>query len=111
MPLLCPTNSRIVEMTREFAAKKEDLYKYLRNVFIKKRQPGATHVMIFMISEERRKKKPYCQPVQYIHYHSIRDQYMRDMTVTLKQHMIAHGLKPIGMILLHESTCSGEKWP
>ena len=52
---------------------KYDWKEYLRNVFVKKRQPAAIHVSILMVSEERRKKKPYELPVQYVPYHSIRD--------------------------------------
>ena len=63
---------------------------------MKKRQPGATHVFVFLVSEERRNRKPYCLPVQYIPYHSLKDQYVRDLYGKVKSEMIAMGMKPIG---------------
>ena len=39
--------------------------KYLRNVFKKKRTP-ASHVMVTMLSDEKRDHKPYALPVQYL---------------------------------------------
>ena len=39
------------EVAREMRALRTDFLKYLRNVFVKKRQPAATHAMVFIISE------------------------------------------------------------
>ncbi|XP_078357969.1 uncharacterized protein LOC144642774 isoform X1 [Oculina patagonica] len=74
----------------------EDAITYLRNLFIKKRQPGATHVLLFLISDERRNKKPYALPVQYVPYKSIRDQFVRDLTDDIKREMVKMDLKPVG---------------
>ena len=74
----------------------QDSLTYLRNVFIKKRQPGATHVLPFLLSDERGNKKPYALPVQYVPYKSIRDQFVRDMTDNIKRQMTAMDLKPVG---------------
>ena len=54
--------------------------KYLRHLFIEKRQPAATHVLAVLVSEERRNKKPYAIPVHFIPYHSLKDQYIRDLS-------------------------------
>ena len=44
--------------TREVAkcirSLKDDKQKYLRNLYAKKCQPAATHVLVFLVSEERR---------------------------------------------------------
>ena len=61
---------------------------YLRNLFIKKRQPAATHVLLFLLSDEKRNKKPFAIPVQYVPYHSLRDQYVRDLTDSIKREMM-----------------------
>ena len=97
MPYLNPIDPSVLEVARQLVEKKDDLLKYLRNVFVKKRQPGATHVFVFLVSEERRNKKPYCLPVQYIPYHSLKDQYVRNLAGKIKRAMIALGMKPIGM--------------
>lgn len=49
---------------------------YLTNLFKKKRQPPASHVMVIMLSDERRKNKPYALPVKYFPYHSLCDQQL-----------------------------------
>ena len=75
---------------------KEDKCKYLHNLYAKKRQPAATHVLVFLVSEERRNKKPYALPVQYIPYKSIKDQHVRDYVNKIKEAMVSAGMKPVG---------------
>ena len=65
-----------------------DMALYLRNLYKKRRQPAASHVLVLMVSDERRNKKPYALPVQYIPYYSLKDQYIRDFTKVLKQSMV-----------------------
>ena len=78
----------------------KDALCYLRNLFVKKRQSGATHVLLFLVSDERRNRKPYALPVQYVPYKSIRDQFVRDLTDIIKREMIALGLKPVGKFIV-----------
>lgn len=73
-----------------------DMALYLRNIFKKRRQPAATHVLVLMVSDERRNHKPYALPVQYIPYYSLKDQYVRDFTEVLKEHMVQLGLHAVG---------------
>ena len=80
------------------AQKKIIFQSFLTNLFKKKRQPAADHILVFMLSDERRKQKPYAIPVWYIPYHTLKDQFVRDFTVLLKQEMAQFGLKAIGMI-------------
>ena len=75
----------------------KDALTYLRNLYIKKRQPGATHVLLFLISDERRNRKPYALPVHYVPYKSIRDQFVRDLTDNIKREMMKMSLTPFGM--------------
>ena len=75
-----------------------DALTYLTNLFVKKRQPGATHVLLFLVSDERRNKKPYALPVQYIPYKSIKDQHVRDMTDAIKSKMMELDLKLVGTL-------------
>lgn len=60
--------------------------KYLRNVFKKKRTP-ASHVMVTMLSDEKRSRKPYALPVQYVPCQSLKDQFVRDLNVKLKEEL------------------------
>lgn len=68
---------------------------YLRNLF-KKMRTAATHVLVLMLSDEGRQKKPYALPVRYIPHPSLRDQYVRDFTKDVKQHMTERGMTAVG---------------
>ena len=72
-----------------------DAKSYLRNLF-KKKRTAATHVLVLMLSDERRQKKPYALPVRFIPYKSLRDQYVRDFTREVKKHMTERGLSIVG---------------
>ena len=94
--MLChlpPVSPRVTEVVRCLRNIKPDSLKYLRNLFIKMRQPAATHVLV---SEEGRNTKPYALPIQYIPYRSIKDQYVMDVTNNIKTAMVAMGMKPVG---------------
>lgn len=69
--------------------------KYLRNLFKKKRTP-ATHVLVAMLSDEKRNCKPYALPVRYVPYHNISDKYIREFTRELKVKMVERGLIVVG---------------
>lgn len=81
------------------ASLKVDLMKYLRNLYKKKRK-CATHVLVTMISDEKRNVKPYALPIRHIPYHSIRDQYVRDINQELKEEMVRLGLNLAGMYVI-----------
>ena len=99
LPHLQPGSVRVQDVAHSLKDLKEDLKKYLRNVFVKKRQPAATHVLAILVSEERRNKKPYSIPVQFVPYTSIKDQYIRDITTKVKREMVKMDLKPVGRLL------------
>lgn len=83
---------RVKEFLRALAS---EVKSYLRNLF-KKMRTAATHVLVLMLSDERRQKKPYALPVRYISYRSLRDQYVRDFTKDVKQHMTQRGMTIVG---------------
>ena len=93
LPFLNPASPRVVDVTASLNNMANDWKEYLQNVFVKKRQPAATHVLMLMVSEERRNKKPYALPVQYVPYYSIRDQYIRDLSKEVKTEMTKLGMK------------------
>jgi len=74
---------------------KTDFAKYARNLFKKKRQ-CATHILVTMVSDERRNKKPYALPVRYVAYKSLRDQHVRDLNKELKLEMTKRNLNVVG---------------
>lgn len=96
LPHLQPGNARVQDVTVCLRNIMQDHLKYLRNLFVKKRQPAATHVLAVLVSEECRNKKPYSIPVQFIPYHSLKDQYIRDITAGIKAEMVKMDLKPVG---------------
>lgn len=93
---LDPHAPRVEDVQTALCNIEKDSLTYLRNLFVKKRQPGATHVLLFLLSDERRNRKPYTMPIQYVPYKSIRDQFVRDLTVNIKTEMMRLGLKPVG---------------
>lgn len=75
-----------------------DSKSYLRNLF-KKKRVAATHILVVMLSDERRSKKPYALPIRYVPYRSLKDQYIRDLTKDVKLAMQERGLKVVGKII------------
>ncbi len=72
---------------------------YLSDVY-KKKRTAASHVLVTMLSEEKREKKPYALPVRYISYDSLKDQQLRELNIELKKKMVDRGLKLVGMSAL-----------
>ena len=79
---LDPASPRVEDVQKAYKSLENDMIVYLRNLFIKKRQPAASHVLLFLLSDERRNRKPFAIPVQYVPYHSLRDQFVRDLLTT-----------------------------
>jgi len=96
LPYLDPTCPRIGDVIASLQNLSKQLADYFCNLFVKKRQPAATHILIMMVSEERRNKKPYTLPVQYVPYHTIRDQYIRDLSKSVKMKMTELGMMAVG---------------
>lgn len=68
---------------------------YLKNLF-KKKRTSASHVLVFMLSDEKRARKPYALPVRYIPYRTLKDQFIRDFSRDIKLKMKEKGLKLVG---------------
>ena len=71
---------------------------YLRNLY-KKKRTAATHILVLMLSDERRNQKPYALRVRYVPYRSLRDQYVRDLTKDIKRAMVERGLRLVGQYI------------
>ncbi len=66
----------------------EMLYnEYLKNLF-KKKRTAATHVLVIMISDEERKKKPYAMPIFYAPYSTLNEEKIRTILNKVKKDLI-----------------------
>lgn len=102
---LNPSAPWVAELIASLQNMSKEIIDYLHNLFVKKRQPPATHILIIMVSEERRNKKPYALPVQYVPYHIIRDQYLRDLSNSVKSEMTKLGMKTVGKYFKSHIIC------
>ena len=86
--------------TREIKAVCDEMMGYLRDMFKKKRQPPADHILVILLSDERRSKKPYALPVSYYPYSSLSDAYVRDFTCSIKSKIKEQNLNVVGMYIM-----------
>jgi hypothetical protein len=59
------------------------LLTYLHGLFTKRRNP-ASHLLIFMISDELRNCKPYAASVRFLPYKSLTDKMLRDLQLEVE---------------------------
>lgn len=59
----------------------------------------ATHILVFMISSEERRKKPYALPVQCLPYKGLADLKVRELANRIVQEMSARQMKVAGKVL------------
>ena len=71
------------------------LVDYLKQLYMKKRS-AATHLMVFMISDEQRNTKPYAVPVRVIPFQSITDAKVRELKDEIADVMESLGMKVVG---------------
>lgn len=74
---------------------KSKLLKYLKDLYSKNRV-AATHLLVFMIADELRNRKPYAVPVQFIAYSSITDSKLKYLAEDLENAMISIGMIVVG---------------
>ena len=72
------------------------MLSYLKDLFTKKRV-AASHVLVFMIADELRNRKPYAVPVQFMPYKSLTDSKLRELEVQLEDAMRNAGMTVVGM--------------
>ena len=82
---------------REYAIQRlvPELQSYLKNLLKKKRTP-ATHVLVVLASDEERQHRPFSVPIQFVPYKSIKDDYIRDLTRTIKRELTSAGILVVG---------------
>ena len=92
---LGPANQR-GNLPQALAQLRKGLSQYTKDVFSKKRE-AATHLMIFMVADERRDMKPYAIPVRALLFKSITDAKVRELRDELKVAMENLGMVVVGM--------------
>lgn len=84
-------------MPRRLTSLRDDLTVFVRRVTRHKRIP-ATHLLVFMISSEERKKKPYALPVQCLPYKGLSDAKARELANRVIGEMTRHSMKVAGTV-------------
>lgn len=82
-------------LARALRGIREDLKVDVKNVTTKKRQ-AASHLLIFMVSDEQRKMKPYTIPVRVLPYKSITDATVRQLKDELRETIQTLGMVIVG---------------
>ena len=81
--------------TRSLTVLKSGLFIYLKELFSKKRT-AASHVLVFMIADELRNKKPYAIIVRFMPYKSLTDLRLSKLEMDLEEAMRSEGMTVVG---------------
>ena len=76
------------------------LLTYLHGLFTKRRNP-ASHLLIFMISDELRNRKQYAVPVRFLPYKSLTDKMLRDLQLEVEHKMRTVDMDVVGKECTH----------
>ena len=98
-----PGDTAQFNVPKQLTTIKEQLINLTKGIERKKRK-AATHALFILISDEKRDKKPYAVPVQYISYTSLRDRDVRSLVQKVKQEMVSIGMEVVGKMNLHSET-------
>ncbi len=82
---------------KQLADLREELLPYLKNLFLK-HCDVASHLLIFMISDEKRNMKPYAIPVRAMPFRSITDAKVRELRDELRDALTSRGLVVVGFV-------------
>ena len=94
---LGPSNQR-GNIPSSLSELRKDLQSYFKDVFSKRRE-AATHLLVFMIADERRDMKPYAIPVRALPFKSMKDAKLRELRDELKAAMENIGMVTVGRLL------------
>ena len=76
---------------------RKDLVTFIKGV-TRHQRTAATHILVFMISNEERRKKPYAVPVQCLPYKGLSDLKVRELSnkliVEMKKVLTSYFLFP-----------------
>ena len=74
---------------------KSNLLSYLKDLFSKKRV-AASNLLVFMIADELRNRKPYTIPVRFLPYESLTDSKLRELELQVEDAMRSSGMTVVG---------------
>lgn len=74
---------------------RSSLLLYTKELFMKK-QVVVTHLMVFMIADESRNRKPYALPVQVMPFKGMKDSKLRELYEGLRKVMVGLGMTVVG---------------
>ena len=82
-------------MAKDLGVLRKKLEEYAKGLFMKKRE-AASHLLLFMVSDEQRNYKPYAVPVRFVKYSSIKDAELRKLQDDLKAVMKGLSMTVVG---------------
>ena len=77
---------------------RHSIFKYVQSFYSKKRK-AASHLMVFMVADEKKNVKPYAVPVQFLPYHGVTDAKIRELVGELRKCMVNLGMTVVGEFL------------
>ena len=86
-----------INIPKKLSVLRKDLEEYAKGLAAKNRK-AASHLLVFMISDEQRSKKPYAIPVRAIPYKELTDTGLRKLRDEIREQMSALDMTTVGML-------------
>ncbi|XP_065891566.1 uncharacterized protein [Dysidea avara] len=86
---------RSVNIPRDLHEIRQKVCTFIKGV-VRHQRIAATHLLVFMISNEERHKKPYALPVQCLPYKGLSDAKVRELANEIIHEMVRRGMKVAG---------------
>ena len=77
---------------------RQKLVSYIKGV-TRHQRTQATHILVFMISSEERRKKPYALPMQCVPYKTLTDSKIRSLANEIVSKMKKRKMNVAGIML------------
>ena len=94
---------RRVNVPRQLSELRKQLEEYIKGVTTKRRE-AASHLLVFMVSDEQRSSKPYAIPIRALPYRSITDDMVRRLRDEIRDAMHELGMLAVGKKLCFHIT-------
>lgn len=83
------------DVNKDLQEFRTSLILYTKQLFMKKRV-AATHLMVFMIVDKSRNRKPYGLPVQVMPFKGMKDSKLWELYEELRKVMVGLGMTVVG---------------
>lgn len=87
--------SREENLPRTLQTIRQKTITFVKGV-VRHQRTAATHVLVFMISNEERNKKPYALPIQCLPYKGLSDNKVRELANHIIAEMVKRKMKVAG---------------